>query len=52
MIRRAVLLLLAMATALVVVGGVAYALTTVQCDGVGDQNPPSGPAGVPKTWTT
>ena len=42
MIRRAVLLLVAMATALVVVGGVAYALTPVQCDGAGDQNPALG----------
>jgi Ca2+-binding RTX toxin-like protein len=43
MIRRAVLLLVAMATALVVVGGVAYALTFT-CDDPGDQPGDQNPA--------
>jgi Ca2+-binding RTX toxin-like protein len=39
---RAVLLLVAMAVALVVVGGVAYALTTIPCDGERDQDAATG----------
>src|SRR5215217_4224623 len=39
--RRAILLLLAIAGALVVVGGVAYA-AAVTCDGTGDKDPDTG----------
>ena len=39
--RRLILLMTAMGVAVLVIGGVAYALS-VQCDGAGDQNPNPG----------
>src|SRR5215203_6985860 len=40
-VRRLILLMAAMGAAMLVVSGVAYALS-VQCDGAGDQDPETG----------
>ena len=40
--RRLILLMAAMGAAMLLVSGVAYALTVVQCDGTGDQDPATG----------
>jgi hypothetical protein len=49
--RRTLFVLASMSFAVLVIGGVAYALT-VQCDGEGDQNLTRGFAREPKTRTT